>query len=595
MKPPSAPDLSDPVLSDPQTVRASGEYQAVRICRSLAVNGVQGIWAHCAGAAVLFGLTWVNPAQFSLVVLPGTAIILLMLIRSVLLRRRESWDSRRWFLTYSFVLSVTSLCWGGALAVLLLTEGQNGSTSIPVILIVSGISAGAQAGIACSRGLHAVYQLCLWLPPLAASLIPTAHGPIPFLSLIFVLFLLYLMTQGAHFHREYLRAVQREADLDAARRVAEVANQAKSIFVANISHEIRTPMNGLMGMLELSLLDEMPQSHRDTLDAARTSAQSLLGLLNDLLDFSKIDAGRMELESIPFDLREIVLGVVRLFEPQARSKGVALVAATPPSLPRFMGDPTRLRQVLINLAGNAIKFTERGSVSIEMSARPGEMYEIDLAVRDTGIGIPREKLPAIFEAFNQANADTSRKFGGTGLGLAICHRLIGLMGATLGVESEVGKGSVFSFTLRLKPAEVTVAASPALVPAQIPPLRILLVEDNVINQRVAAGLLTRHGHEVEIAANGALGVSAYRSGRFDIVLMDVHMPEMGGLEATRLIRSAESGPHTPIIGLSASASDADRRECLESGMDDYVAKPFRFEELLQAFGRVLPLGRAQVS
>lgn len=559
-----------------------------RISRSLALSGIQGIWAHCAGATVLLALNWSNPVQFRRVLIPGTAIVLLALLRAFLLWRLRSGHFRHFLRLYSLVLTATSLSWGSALALLLLTEGQNGSTSIPVMLMLTGIAAGAQAGIACSRGLHTLYQLGLWLPPLAASLVPTRYGPIPFLTVIFFLFLLYLLTQGAHFHREYLRGIQREKDLDDARRAAEVASQAKSVFVANISHEIRTPMNGLLGMLELSLLDEMPAAHRESLQAARTSGQSLLGLLNDLLDFSKLEAGRMQLESIPFHPRELVEGVVRLFDPQARSKGILLQADLPAALPPLMGDPTRLRQVLINLVGNAIKFTDKGAVSIGVAARPGEPYQISFAVKDTGIGIARDKQPLIFEAFTQADVDTSRKYGGTGLGLAISHQLIGLMGSSLCLESEVGRGSEFSFTLTLQPASLGSPAGQPPAPLRIPPLRVLLVEDNLVNQRVAAGLLSHHGHQVEIVGNGALAVNACRAGRFDVVLMDVHMPEMGGLEATRLIRSTEAGVHTPIIGLSASAAEADRRECLESGMDDYVAKPFRVEELLQAFGRVLP-------
>ena len=562
-----------------------------RICRSLALSGVQGIWAHCAGAAILFALNWSTAAQFRRVAIPGSAIILLALMRGLFLRRLGVWESRRWLRMYSVVLTLTSLCWGSVLAVLLLTEGQNGSTSIPVMLILTGIAAGAQAGIACSRGLHTVYQLGLWLPPLLASLVPTAHGPIPFLTVIFFLFLLYLLTQGAHFHREYLRGIQRETELDDARRAAEVASRAKSSFVANISHEIRTPMNGLLGMLELSLLDPMTDQHRESLKAAQTSGRSLLGLLNDLLDFSKLDAGRMEIESIPFDLPELVSGVIRLFESQASGKGIELGAEMPATLPQLLGDPTRLRQVLINLVGNAIKFTDRGSVSIIVSARAGDLYEVDFAVKDTGIGIAPARQALVFEAFTQADADTTRKYGGTGLGLSICHHLIKLMGATLQLESALGRGSVFSFSLKMQPTMAPSKAPPGPAMAlNIPPLRVLLVEDNLVNQRVAAGLLAHHGHKVEIVANGALAVDACRTSQFDVVLMDVHMPEMGGLEATRLIRSNQSGGHLPIIGLSASAAEADQRECFESGMDDYVAKPFRVEELLQAFARVLETG-----
>jgi two-component system, sensor histidine kinase len=565
---------------------------AGRICRTLARSGTEGIWAHCAGSILVSALTWPTPERM-MAAPAATAIILLALARKVLIGRLEVWESRRWYLAYSSVLTATSLCWGGLLAILLLTEGQNGPASIPVMLMMTAVAAGAQAGIACSRPLHAMYQTALWFPPLLASLVPTRHGPTPFLTLMFLLFLVYLLKQGNRFHAEFVGSVQREAELEAARRAAEVASPAKSAFVANISHEIRTPMNGLLGMLELSLLDPMPEAHREMLQAASSSAQSLLGLLNELLDFSKIEAGRMQLERIPLDVAEVVNGVVRLFQAQAASKGIRLTAELPPALPELLGDPTRLRQVLANLVGNAVKFTGQGEVKVEVQSRPGDAYQIDFAVRDTGPGIPREKQSLVFEAFTQADADTTRRYGGTGLGLAICNRLIGLMGSSLELESEPGRGSVFSFRLKLERSRPADPAPQETAAAEVKPLRVLVVEDNPVNQKVAAGLLSRHGHLVEVAENGALAVAACRSGWFDVVLMDVHMPEMGGLEATRLIRSEEGARHTPIIGLSASASVTDRQQCLQAGMDGYVSKPFRVKDLLEAMVRVAPAERSQ--
>jgi two-component system, sensor histidine kinase len=599
-----------------------------RICRKLALSGRHGTWSHFAGAAVLVGLNWTNHIQFRRVILPAAAIALLAVLRGFLLLRFGAWPHQRWFRAYAGVLTATSLCWGGVLSLLLLTEGQNGSSSISVMLIMTGIAAGALAGITCSRGLHSAYQASLWVPPMVVSLLPTARGPIPFLTVIFSLFLLFLLMQGAQFHREYLAGVEREGELDRARRAAEVASRAKSAFVANISHEIRTPMNGVLGMLELSLLDDMPREHREALETASASAQSLLALLNEILDFSKIEAGRMDLERIPFDIGELVSGVVRLFEPQAGARGIQLRAEIPP-LPHVVGDPTRLRQVLVNLVSNAVKFTNRGSISIAISTscvgqtpwsgvpsgpgppagprlgpgvhpgqaaaplttgsapQSGDPLEIEFAVRDTGVGISPDKRASIFEAFSQAESDTARRYGGTGLGLAISRNLVGLMGSVLEVDSKVGRGSVFSFTLKMEAAAAASRASPAPVAGSIPPLRVLVAEDNPVNQQVAAGLLRRYGHSVEIAADGAQAVEACRDRSFDVVLMDLHMPEMDGLEATRLIRSQQARTHVPIIGLSASASEFDRRQCLESGMDDYVPKPFRAGDLLQAFRRVL--------
>jgi signal transduction histidine kinase/CheY-like chemotaxis protein len=562
------------------------EAERRRVCQDLSRNGMQGVWGHSAGAALMLLLSWPMPGQFRGVLGPALAIAVLAQLRSLLRRRLGIWSDARWMRTYSTIVIGCSLCWGSTLTMLLVTVGED-RLAISVMLMMTGISAGGLATLRPSLTLNTAYHVVLWLPPLIASLLPAGPGPHYFLALIYTLFLGYLIAQGARYHGDYMGDLRREADLDAARHQAEVASRAKSAFVANISHEIRTPMNGILGMLELSLHDDMPARRRETLEYARSSAQSLLGLLNDLLDFSKIDAGRMELEMIAFDVAELGHGVVRLFQSQAEAKGIRLVANIPAGIPLLVGDPTRLRQVLINLIGNAIKFTDAGEVALQIVILSRGPWKFSFCVRDTGIGIAPEKQALIFEAFAQAHGDVTRRYGGTGLGLAICHRLIALMGSSLKVESAPGRGSRFFFELDFQTGEPAVAPPPAPVPLEpvsLFCLRVLVVEDNLVNQKVAAGLLARDGHQVEIAATGAEAVAACISGErnFDLVLMDVQMPEMDGYEATRLIRAAPGGAALPIVGLTAGASETDRRRCLEAGMDEYVAKPFRLESLYQA-------------
>ncbi len=530
---------------------------------------------------------------------------------------------------------------------------------------------------------------------------------------------------------ENLKEVTASRDeLDRARAAAEKASRAKSEFLANMSHEIRTPMNGIIGMAELLATTSLTSEQRDYLGMVRQSADSLLGLLNDILDFSKIEAGKLELESIDFDLRDCVGRTGKTLSVRAADKGLELACRIQPELPdTLVGDPNRLRQVLVNLAGNAIKFTERGEVVIDVAEERREDAEVELrfSVKDTGIGIAADKQQTIFEAFAQEDASTTRRFGGTGLGLAICCKLVDIMGGRIWLESEIGKGTTFYFTVKfgigkkqphraatlgtllkecptvivddnetncrilkevlkswdMSPAavgngpsaliemkravaeghpyrlvlldcmmpemdgftlaqrirqnadfenpamimissaaqagdasrcreigiarymtkpivqsELLEAVAEVLEPAESvvgvprrptepepashgPALRILLAEDGLVNQRVAVGLLERRGHHVVVATNGEEAVKALEEDRFDLVLMDVQMPVMDGLEATQIVRQRErqSGVHLPVIAMTASAMKGDREKCLEAGMDDYLSKPIDPEHL----------------
>jgi PAS domain S-box-containing protein len=411
---------------------------------------------------------------------------------------------------------------------------------------------------------------------------------------------------------------QKNQQLEAALATAREATQLRSRFLANMSHEIRTPMNGVLGMTDFLLATKLTPEQQEFAESIKRSADALLALINDILDLSKIEAGKLRLDRVPFQLGTVLGEIASLFALEARTKGLEFVSTVPADLPRVVvGDPGRLRQVLRNLLGNALKFTDRGEIGIraELLSDSTNVIQIRFTVHDTGIGIPPDQQGRLFESFTQGDGSSTRRHGGTGVGLAISKQLVELLGGEIGVASEQGDGSRFWFTAsfgkaapgeapapkpaikvpapRLTSRPAAVPAAPKRAPMENPvavegPLRVLLAEDNEINQRITLRLLEKLGVAADAVVNGREAVQALEKRKYDLVLMDCQMPDMDGFEATAIVRSREGDAnHTPICALTANAMEGDRERCLAAGMDDYISKPVGLEKLQKAVDRWL--------
>ena len=535
--------------------------------------------------------------------------LLLLLFRFTLYLKFEqifNYNSSLWHALFRLATIAVAIGWS---CFFIFVLNQNGMSNLLVLGLIAtvGTVGGGTATLSGDRNLVVSYQLSMLWPLSAALFMQKTNMGYALAAMLFI-GSFYLMAVARQFHKEYLirldterTLTERAKELSIARKEAEKANQAKSDFLANMSHDIRTPMNGIIGMTRFALDTELTPDQQKYLENIKVSADGLMGLLNDILDLSKIEAGQLLMERHDFSVSSMLGNIVSMMTFAAREKGLELTLQndTPGPSVFVKGDELRLRQILVNLIGNSIKFTDKGSVTLKVISEKREDNKVGLhfVVIDSGIGIPADKQEMIFSSFSQGDASTTRKFGGTGLGLTICKQLVEMMGGKIWVESSVGQGTTFHFTVALDHGKKeNILQQDDTETPQVVNLNILLVDDNEMNCKIVRYLFGQNEHRIVTAKNGIESLEILVSQNFDLILMDVQMPVMDGLTATSIIRASENnsdlsnfnlppslpekliqrckGRHIPIVAMTANALEGDKEKCLAAGMDTYLTKPF---------------------
>jgi two-component system sensor histidine kinase/response regulator len=558
-----------------------------------------GVWVHPILIAVIVALAWPD-APHSLLLGWAGAVVFTALLRAawLFIASRRPLTERAVRTGVRATVTLLAITWGvGGALVLPIVPFE---TTALILVVLAGLIASALTTLAADplsvRGFLAGIAL-----PVFVSLATSDQAHHLAAAIVVAVFTLGMAVVARRAHLtlvDHLQVTARlavseeaakraEAVMREARDLAERVARARSAFLANMSHEIRTPMNAVLGFVELILDTELTTEQRRALELVRSSSEALLMILNDILDYSKIEAEHLELESIPFDVSKVVHATASLLAVRAREKHLELLAEVSADVPRAVrGDPTRLRQVLMNLIGNAIKFTEQGEVVISVSAAASDgTAKLTFAVRDTGIGIAPEHIASVFKEFTQADSTMTRRYGGTGLGLAISQRLVRLMGGELGVTSEVGRGSVFSFSLSL-PVE-TAPPTRATALAALGGRRMLIVDDNQTNRRILREMLAAEGIKVDEVSTAAEGLEQLRRVRYDLAILDVQMPDMDGFQLATAVRADKKIKRQNLLMLTSAGQRGDGERCRELGIRGYLTKPISRSDLLEALGTVL--------
>ncbi|MBI1395690.1 MAG: response regulator [Betaproteobacteria bacterium] len=578
-------------------------------------HGTAGVLAAMVVGAIYSAAIWDVSAPDTVLawlgVMAVSGVFRIILHRTWARRRRRNGSGRYWPALVLTGSTFAGACWGYAATALFPIAHSDRILAVGFLLI--GMPAGALSSFAAWFPAYAGYVLAS-VGPFALSLFLAGEMHMTLAGLAATTFAVFILREGwvtsATIQRNIAQRVEVERlsqSLAEARDAAETASRAKSVFLANMSHELRTPLTAVIGMSDLLAHDAKDPEIAARAATIQRSGQNLLEIINDVLDLSQIEAGRLELRHEAFDLTEMTAGIDELFRPVARAKGLAFTTSVGSDAPRRLEtDPGRLRQIIVNLVGNAIKFTASGEVCLSASVVrvSGDDVVLRFEVRDTGIGIADAVRDRLFQPFSQVHDDAARQYGGTGLGLNISRQLVHLLGGEIGVTSTPGAGSVFWFTIRARAVPLARVrqgeAGPAMTDcgeperADTPGVRALVVDDNPVNLMLASRMLASLGCTVETASSGQDALEVLSTRRFDIVFMDGQMPGMDGIEATRRWRAAEQpgSPRLPIVALTASAMEGDREKFLAGGMDDYVSKPFRADDLRKMLER--HVGRACV-